>query len=124
MQGKQNWCLHQLTKALLVMVSWHIVQNGSSEAPSGAAWGAWLVLGAGEEVPCSAKSPSSNTISHCKQDCCRVRANLGGDYPTATVCPPLGSNTGTALRALCVPGRAALPGQVMVRGRVLRLSCW
>ena len=67
MQGKQNWCPHQLTEASLATVSWQIVQNGSSEAPSGAAWGTWLVLGAGEEVPCSAKSSSSDAISRCKR---------------------------------------------------------
>ena len=66
MQGKQKRCLHELTQASLLMVSWQIEQLGSSEASSGAAWGPWLVLAAGEEAPCSAKS-SSDAISCCKQ---------------------------------------------------------
>ena len=59
-------CLHQLMEVASLMVSRQIGHIRSSEASSGAAWGTWLVLAAGERVPSSAKS-SSNAISHCKQ---------------------------------------------------------
>ena len=66
MQEKQKLCLHQLTEAWSLMVSRQIGHIRSSDASRGAAWGTWLVLAAGEEVPSSAKS-SSNAISRCKQ---------------------------------------------------------
>jgi len=40
--------------------------EGSSEASCAVAWGSWLLLAAGEEVPSPAKS-SCDAISHCKQ---------------------------------------------------------
>jgi len=70
MQGKQKLCLHQLTKASSLAVSWQIVHmrcsEGSLEASCGVAWGTWLLLAAGLDVPSPAQS-SSDTISHCKQ---------------------------------------------------------
>lgn len=54
----------------LVMLSWQIGHIRLSEASSGVAWGSWLVLAAGEEVPSLGES-SSDAISHCTEDTCR-----------------------------------------------------